>query len=167
MGDSSPLYPAGTGKARSCVKRKFTAEEDRLLMEGVAEFGENNWKRTAAKVGTRNCRQCRERWKNYLDPSVSQDAWSIEEDELLREKCHEMGSQWSLIAKHFPARTDVNCRNRWVFLTSHIPHPKRVRRNTRHQKSDPNAWVWDEVEIRQTFEEAGVFGFDESVHSFF
>jgi hypothetical protein len=139
-------------------------------MEGVAEYGENNWKRTAAKVGTRNCRQCRERWKNYLDPNLSQNPWSIEDDDLLREKYDEMGSQWSLITKYFTGRTDVNCRNRWVFLTSHIPHPKRVRRNTRQeepQQPDSNPWVWDEVEIRQTLEEAGVFGFDESVHSFF
>jgi hypothetical protein len=152
------------------VKRKFTAEEDRLLMKGVAEYGEDNWKRTAAKVGTRTCRQCRERWKNYLDPNASQAPWSSEEDFLLREKFNEMGSQWSLIAHYFPARTDVNCRNRWVFLTSHMPHPKRVRRNTREQEvkeSGPDSWVWDEVEIRQTLEDAGVFGFGESIHSFF
>ncbi|OHT05614.1 hypothetical protein TRFO_26560 [Tritrichomonas foetus] len=109
-------------------KHKFTPEEDERLTMIVTKCGESNWKRIAEQMGTRNCRQCRERWKNYLSPSVCKDPWTAQEDELLQEKYKEYGSQWSLIAKFFPSRTDVNLKNRWVVLTNHTVQEKRVRR---------------------------------------
>jgi hypothetical protein len=158
-----PFSPTGApGKMRSCVKHKFTPEEDDLLALSVAENGARDWKRIAAKVGTRNSRQCRERWKNYLDPCLSQEPWSPAEEELLCTKYRELGSQWSLIAKCFPARTDVNCRNRWVFLTTRTEQPKRIRRKkTQDQPEEteagPDPWVWNEADMRQGYEEAGAF----------
>ena len=109
-------------------KRKFTPEEDEKLAFIVSQCGESNWKRIAEQMGTRNCRQCRERWKNYLCPNVCKEPWTQEEDELLQEKYKELGSQWSVIAKFFPSRTDVNIKNRWVVLTNHTVQEKRVRR---------------------------------------
>jgi myb proto-oncogene protein len=114
-----PVPPSvASGKTRSCAKHKFTHEEDQLLAQSVAEHGPRDWKLIASKVGTRNCRQCRERWKNYLDPCLSQEPWSRAEDELLSARYHQLGSHWSAIAKCFPTRTDVNCRNRWTFLAT-------------------------------------------------
>jgi hypothetical protein len=160
------------GKARSCEKHKFTPEEDELLAWVVAEYGASDWKGIAAKVGTRNCRQCRERWKNYLDPCLSQDPWSKVEDELLSAKYRELGSQWSLIAKCFPARTDVNCRNRWVFLTTRMEQPKRIRRKKtqvppEETEESPDPWVWNEAEMRQNYEEASTFEFYDGLRSLF
>ena len=110
------------------AKHKFTPEEDERLTLIVKQFGESNWKMIAEQMGTRNCRQCRERWKNYLSPNVCKDPWTPQEDTLLQEKYKEYGSQWSLIAKFFPSRTDVNLKNRWVVLTNHTVQEKRVRR---------------------------------------
>ncbi|OHS98441.1 Myb-like DNA-binding domain containing protein [Tritrichomonas foetus] len=115
--------------SRRQIKHKFTQEEDEKLTQIVNELGDSNWKRIADKMGTRNCRQCRERWKNYLCPSVSKTPWTADEDELLQQKYKELGSQWSIIAKFFPNRTDVNLKNRWVVLTSHTVQEKRVRRS--------------------------------------
>lgn len=109
-------------------KRKFSQEEDEKLAFIVSRYGESNWKRIAEQMGTRNCRQCRERWKNYLCPNVCKEPWTQEEDELLQKKYKELGSQWSVIAKFFPSRTDVNIKNRWVALTNHTVQEKRVRR---------------------------------------
>lgn len=109
-------------------KRKFSPEEDEKLTFIVSQYGESNWKRIAEQMGTRNCRQCRERWKNYLSPKVCKEPWTHAEDQLLQEKYKELGSQWSVIAKYFPSRTDVNIKNRWVVLTNHTVQEKRVRR---------------------------------------
>ena len=112
-------------------KHKFTEEEDKRLRQIVAELGEFNWKRISEEMGTRNYRQCRERWKNYLSPNVKKDPWTKEEDSLLMSLYETYGSQWTLMAKHFQNRTDVNLKNRWVVLSSRIgPMEKRIRKKT-------------------------------------
>jgi hypothetical protein len=144
-------------------KHKFTAEEDARLAAIVARQGESNWKRIAAQLGGRNCRQCRERWKNYLDPNLSKAPWTVQEDALLLAMYREHGSRWTVIAKEFPARTDVNCKNRWVVLTSHGDPPKRSRTKpvkVQPKDTDPDTWIWNDVEARQSYEDAEPFGLD-------
>jgi hypothetical protein len=158
-------------------KRKFTPEEDDRLTQIVTRLGESNWKKIASQMGSRNSRQCRERWKNYLTPCLNKDPWSPEEDALLLQKFSELGSQWSLIAKFFPLRTDVNIKNRWVVLNGPSTQPRRVRRKHAmgeppapppppppaeearpSQQQDEGLWTWAEAEVRQGFEEASVYG---------
>jgi hypothetical protein len=146
------------------MKHKFSPEEDARLTEVVGRCGESNWKSIASQLGGRNFRQCRERWKNYLAPNLSKEAWTQSEDELLVAKYEELGSRWSVIAKFFPSRTDVNCKNRWVALTSHFHAPKRVR-GQRGQEAEPkpekqadgDLWSWNEVELQQAYEEQDAF----------
>jgi hypothetical protein len=148
-------------KARSHVKHKFTTEEDDRLAEIVTHFGESNWKGIAARLGGRTCRQCRERWKNYLDPNLNRERWSSSEDDLLIAKYAQFGSQWSVIAKFFRFRTDVACKNRWVVLTSHTDQPKRVRsRKEKGKDSNSDLWTWNEVEVKQAYDETDGFGVD-------
>ena len=134
MEKSSVGFFGFPGLCKRQVKHKWSSEEDAKLTLLVNQMGEANWKRIASNMGTRNCRQCRERWKNYLSPNVCRDPWTREEDDLLMDKYREFGSQWSLIAKSFPKRTDVNLKNRWVVLTSHADPEKRVRRYRRNEE---------------------------------
>ena len=97
---------------------KFTSEEDQKLKELVARYGESNWNEVSAKLGTRTARQCRERFKNYLSPSIKNDPWTEEDDKLLKEKYKEYGPKWSLIASFFPSRSDVNIKNHWTRLNN-------------------------------------------------
>jgi hypothetical protein len=156
-----PLRPAGLPKAqrptnKPVYKRKFTQEEDALLFDIVTRDGESNWPMIAQKLGTRDCRQCRERWKNYLSPSVSRSPWTPQEDALLREKYAEFGSQWCLIARDFPNRTDVNIKNRWIVLNG------QSRRATK-PVSFPECQIdWDEV--RSGKESCCGFGFSDFDH---
>ena len=132
-----PYYyvaPVAQDPGRKHCKHKFTPEEDERLSMLVKQFGETNWRKIADAMVTRNYRQCRERWKNYLAPNVCRDPWTAEEDRLLQDKYQELGSRWSLIAKFFPNRTDVSLKNRWVVLTSHTVQEKRVRRNKKSQE---------------------------------
>ena len=99
-------------------KRKFSPEEDEKLAFIVSQCGESNWKRIAEQMGTRNCRQCRERWKNYLCPNVCKEPWTHEEDELIVEKVNEIGTKWSTIAKFIKGRSDNTIKNRWYCCAS-------------------------------------------------
>jgi hypothetical protein len=67
-------------------------------------------------MGSRNSRQCRERWCNYLNPELRTEAWTSEEDKLLEEKFMEFGGKWNTIAQFFNGRSDLAIRNRMQVL---------------------------------------------------
>ena len=113
----NPMASAPQSSNKIHSKRKFSPEEDERLTKIVSELGDSNWKRISELMGTRNYRQCRERWVNYLSPNVCRDPWTPEEDNLLVQKFKELGSQWSTISKFFKNRTDVNVKNRWVVIS--------------------------------------------------
>lgn len=80
-------------------------------------YGTKNWFLISYKMGTRNPRQCRERWENYINPTLSTEPWSQDEDNLLREKYAEFGTKWGKIAKFFKNRSAIAARNRWYQLS--------------------------------------------------
>lgn len=111
-----PIHPAQQPPRRPHPRLKFTQNEDAILTKLVGEFGENNWETIAKVMPNRNPRQCRERWINYLSPSVSKAPWTPEEDLLLEQKYKEFGSKWVKIATFFPNRTDTMIKNRFNVL---------------------------------------------------
>jgi hypothetical protein len=106
------LSPGGSGM----MKLKFTAEEDNILGRLVREFGTKNWRQVAQLMRTRNARQCRERWNNYINPALRIGTWTPDEDELLLKQYAIHGSKWNKIAKVFRRRSDLSLRNRWQML---------------------------------------------------
>jgi hypothetical protein len=61
----------------------------------------------------RTTRQCRDRWKFYLSPSVNCTPWTPEEDRRLVAKYREIGGQWSKLCCYFNNRSLNNVKNRW------------------------------------------------------
>ena len=111
-------------KQNSAPRHKFSAEEDQRLKDLVAELGESNWNEISARLGNRTPRQCRERFRNYLSPNISNDPWNNDDDERLRKLFKQYGPKWSLIATYFPNRSDVNVKNHWSQINN---------KNTREQ----------------------------------
>jgi hypothetical protein len=105
-----------TSVDRRFIKKKFTPTEDTALLQLVETLGPTDWNKIALHMGTRNARQCRERYQNYLDPSLQQGGWTWEEDALLAEQFREHGSKWHTIARAFTKRSDLALRNRWQML---------------------------------------------------
>jgi hypothetical protein len=71
------------------------------------------WSGVAKHLPGRSARQCRERWNNYLSPSVRLDPWTDAEDRLLIDRVNELNFSWSLIAQSFNGRSDNDIKNRW------------------------------------------------------
>ncbi|EAY14769.1 Myb-like DNA-binding domain containing protein [Trichomonas vaginalis G3] len=99
-------------------RQKFTSEEDKRLCELVTVYGNKAWKKIAQIMQTKNTRQCRERYINYLAPNLTNGPWTQEEDYSLIQFASQMGPHWSKIAKMFPTRSDVNVKNRYALLVS-------------------------------------------------
>jgi hypothetical protein len=93
----------------------FTPVEDQRLLALHKIMG-SDWKLISAAMGTRNARQCRERYRNYLNPKRTSKAWGKNEDELILRKYREIGMQWAAMAHQLPGRTPVDIRNRWTVL---------------------------------------------------
>ena len=98
------------------VKIKFTPQEDQRLTSLFYSVQPTNWNVIALFMPNRTPRQCRDRWKNYLNPELRNDPWTPEEDQLLCEKYKLYGSKWGKIAPFFVNRSDNSCRNRWQLL---------------------------------------------------
>jgi hypothetical protein len=103
-------------KQAAAGRQMFSADEDQLLRQLVGRFGDRDWKTIASQMPNRTTRQCRERYKNYLSPELTNQPWSDSEDDLLREKFHEWGPKWATIAGFFKGRSDVALKNRWATL---------------------------------------------------
>lgn len=111
-------------KEKTKTKKMFTKEEDQKLINAVEQLQNKKgfcWTQVSEIVGGgRTSRQCRERYKHYLDPEIKNPKWTIEEDILLQKKYAEYGPKWTVIAKFFKSRTDVNVKNRWTILSQRI-----------------------------------------------
>ncbi len=54
--------------------------------------GKVHWNSVAGMLSGRLGKQCRERWFNYLDPSIKRTAWTDEEDNILFESQRHLGN---------------------------------------------------------------------------
>jgi hypothetical protein len=96
-------------------KIKFKPDKDDLLRSLVARFEAGDWRLIANHISPRSSWQCRERWKNYLDPHIKpRDVWTAEEDSLIESSFAKIRSRWTTLAAIFPGRSTNNVKNRFV-----------------------------------------------------
>jgi hypothetical protein len=100
-------------------KGNWTADEDSKLKDAVQMHGGKNWGAISAMVPDRTKRQCNDRWKLILDPSIdrsnaSKGKWTADEDSKLLDAVQMHGGKsWAAISALVPGRTKRQCNSRW------------------------------------------------------
>ena len=82
----------------------------------VKQHGLFAWKVIAKEITGRNTKQCRERWCNYLDPTLKRGKWTPEEDAIILSMQKKVGNKWAAITKVLPGRTDNQVKIRFNSL---------------------------------------------------
>lgn len=101
-------------------KRKFTPEEDLIIRRYVQINGLRNWKGATMLLPFRTGKQIRERYINYLSPTVSLQPWSPEEENQLIDLVKKFGNKWAMFVIYFKNRTDISIKNHWVSIRRKI-----------------------------------------------
>ncbi|RHY22149.1 hypothetical protein DYB32_010422 [Aphanomyces invadans] len=97
------------------VKGHWSFEEDKML-EDLVKQSTNNWGQIAEQIPGRTPKQCRERWRNHLDPSINKGPYAEDEDALILANQARLGNKWSQIAQMLPGRTEDSVKIRWKSL---------------------------------------------------
>jgi hypothetical protein len=111
-----PGVPGATGR--------WTLEQDADLTNAVitntwGEKHRTDWFAVVALVPGRTQKQCFDRWRYALDPSIFQSnermgKWTEDEILKLKNSVHMHGGKnWAAIASLVPGRTQKQCCNRW------------------------------------------------------
>nr|CCA16964.1 myblike DNAbinding protein putative [Albugo laibachii Nc14] len=111
------------------VKGHWSRDEDYVL-EKMVRRGSHSWTEVASEIPGRTTKQCRERWRNHLDPSIIKAPFTPAEDEIIQNSYDSIGNRWTHIAKRLPGRTDDAIKARWKQLNpdvKNIAKPGRPR----------------------------------------
>ncbi|KAJ3449147.1 snRNA-activating protein complex subunit [Anaeramoeba flamelloides] len=100
-------------KITNCSSKKgaWNKIEDNLLLQYVKQLGDTSWPQVSKLVIGRSPKQCRERWRNQLNPNIKRGPFSEEEKELLKQKVTELGTRWSILSTFFDGRPDNMLKN--------------------------------------------------------
>lgn len=142
------------------IKGPWQKDQDVLLTKYVNKYGSEKWSVIAAHIPGRSGKQCRERWKNHLDPTLKKAEWDFKEDELLLRAQSRLGNRWSEIAKLLGGRPENAVKNRFNSLRSkkHVAahqerlHQKISNRNKllKRSFSAPNCYADNETNHSNT-----------------
>ena len=73
-------------------------------------------KRMQQQGFNKSSKQCRERWIQQLNPGLSKEKWSTEDNKRLLEIYHRTGNHWKEISRSFKGRTDNATKNQFFSL---------------------------------------------------
>jgi myb proto-oncogene protein len=83
--DAQCQYKWSQGHKSSITKTQWQKKEDEELFKIISEKGTKQWQEIADTLNeilgvSRNGKQCRERWYNFLNPEINRDPFTPQED---------------------------------------------------------------------------------------
>ena len=90
----------------------WSEEQDALLRQWQGILG-NKWSQISKHIPGKSGQQCAQRWRHKVNPKISGDHWTEEEDTLLKQLVEVHGKKWARIAKEMPGRTDQQVMGRY------------------------------------------------------
>jgi hypothetical protein len=117
------LKPSIARPTAHCIM--WTTDENSKLKYAVRMHGGKDWAAISALVPGRTKEQCKNRWHDFLKPSIDRTArrsgtWTEGERlKLINAVQMHGGKDWAAIARLVPGRTRKQCRNRWYHWLNH------------------------------------------------
>ncbi|CAD8174945.1 unnamed protein product [Paramecium pentaurelia] len=96
------------------TKKKWSIAEDQILIDAFKEFG-RQWIKISQRLPGRTSKQVRDRYVNQIDPSITHNEWSTEEDKIILEEYNKGGAKWAIIAKILKNRSENQVKNRFYY----------------------------------------------------
>lgn len=126
----SPLLKPFCNTYKQKSRHTWATEEDQILVAIIEQRGPKNWIAIACEFNSqlyggmpvRQAKQCRERWFNHLNPTLTKGNWRVTEDIYILKKQIELGNRWSEIAKGMEGRTENCVKNRWKCMLKKAKH---------------------------------------------
>lgn len=125
-------------KLKNIVQRKIAE----LQTDEIREPDNTNtfpWGNIALRMSGRTPKQCRERWRNKLNPTIKQTPWTIEEDITLMDMHRRLGNRWVLLASLLPGRTENSVKTRFKSIV------RARRRSWRREEDEKLLSVYNQV----------------------
>jgi hypothetical protein len=96
------------------IQAKWTASEDRILIELVGSNSSPNWPVITSNFPGKTVHQVLDRWDKVVNPSLVKGSWTREEDEMIINWVKAHGAtNWTRLAESMPGRIGKQCRERW------------------------------------------------------
>ena len=94
-------------------QKKWTKEEDELLIQLAEKYSEKNWKEISKQFSKKNSLQCFSRYKR-IRPGIIKGSWKREEDLKIIDLVSKFGKAWSKISKTLGTRNGKQIRDRYI-----------------------------------------------------
>ena len=96
-------------------RTQWRNSEDELLKAFVMKYGTNSWSRISCTLRYKTPNQCRDRWNEYIFPSLHKKNWTEDDDAQLVKLSKTFPNQWKTIAASL-GRTAQHCITRFEEL---------------------------------------------------
>lgn len=112
-------------------------QEDQCLMSLVDIHGTKKWAMISRilkeqyQIMDKSGKQCRERWNNSLNPKLTDQPWTAQEEKILFEKQEKHGNKWSSIASFLKGRSDNATKNHFYSIVR-----KNLRRYNKNKRPE-------------------------------
>jgi len=98
---------------KSKVLKKWTKEEDSILIDLTNKFNNKNWNIISSHFEDKTPLQCFSRYKR-IRPGIIKGSWTREEDQKILELVNQYGRLWSKISKVLISRNGKQIRDRYI-----------------------------------------------------